>query len=209
MPNVLALLFLSVGLAPLQVGAQPIPPAAPAPAPQPAGRAFRLEQPVLLHFSVDTNVGPIEGTIAVRDVIGRGLEGWGRFELVLRLDPGSVSTGDPLRDRVIRDRVLQAARGPLVLAAYTRLSPSRGAAAEGADASAPALPAALGVLDERRGRKQVELRYQWEGDAARGTLRIEHSASLDALGLAAAPHPFVQLAGPVRLRLEAPLVRER
>lgn len=203
------LLSLTVGLAPLQVAA-PSSGAVEAPAPQPAGRAFRLREPVRLRFSVETNVGPIEGTIAVADIVGRGLEGWGRFELVMRLDPSTVNTGDALRDRIIADRVLQASKGPLVVAAWNRTTPPRSLPPDAPpDMVLPKLPAAVGVLDDRRRRRPVELRYAFEGDAQQGTLRIEHSATLDALGLPPAPHPFVQVTGPVRMTLEAPLVRER
>lgn len=209
------LLLVGLALVPVQAAGQAPPTASPAaaaptPAPQPAGRAFRLKEPVPLHFTVATNVGPVEGTVVVTDVAGRGLEGWGRFELFLRVDPTTVRTGDRLRDRVIAEQVLQAAKGPLLVTASTRLSPPRAPASE--DAAGPevsTLPAAVGSLDERRGRKAVELRYAWEGSADGGVLRIEHSATVAELGLTSAPHPFVQLTGPVRLRLEAALVRER
>lgn len=208
------LLLVGLALVPVQAAGQAPPSApaaqAPAPAPQPAGRAYRLKEPVPLRFSVATNVGPVEGTVVVTDVVGRGLEGWGRFELSLRVDPTTVRTGDPLRDRVITEQVLQAAKGPVLVTASTRLSPPRApATGETAGAEVSTLPAAVGSLDERRGRRPVELRYAWEGSADGGVLRIEHSATLDELGLAHAPHPFVQLSGPIRLRLEAPLVRER
>lgn len=210
MLSLATLLSLTFGLAPLQVAAPPPASAAPAPAPQPAGRAFRLAAPVPLRFSVDTNVGPIEGTVQVIDVVGRGLEGWGRFELVVRIDPTTVDTGDELRDRVIAERVLQGSKGPLVVAMWNRNAPPRSLPPDAEPGTVlPTLPAAVGVLDDRRKRRPVELRYSFEGDAAAGKLRIEHSATLDALGLTAAPHPFVQVTGPVRLTLEAPLVRER
>lgn len=198
-----ALVSLTLGLAPLQA-----PDAAAAP--QPAGRAFRLQEPVQLRFSVETNAGPVEGTIAVVDIVGRGLEGWGRFELVMRLDPASVKTGDALRDRIIAERVLQASKGPLVVAAWNRTTPPRSLPPDAPpDMVLPTLPAAVGVLDERRRRRPIELRYAFEGDAQTGTLQIEHSATLEALGLPKPPHPFVQVTGPVRMTLEAPLVRER
>lgn len=205
------LLSLTLGLPPLQVAAPPpAAAAAPAPAPQPVGRAFRLRAPVPVHFSVETNVGPIEGTVQLVDVVGRGLEGWGRFELVMRVDPMTVDTGDRLRDRVIAERVLQGAKGPLVIALWNRSAPPRALPPDAPPGAVlPTLPAASGVLDDRRKRRSIELRYAFEGDAAEGKLRIEHSATLDALGLSAAPHPFVQVTGPVKLRLEAPLVRDR
>lgn len=199
---------LSVGLVPLQA-AEPSAPVA-APAPQPAGRAFRLQEPAELRFSVETNAGLIEGTVAVVDIVGRGLEGWGRFELVMRIDPATVKTGDALRDRIIAERVLQASKGPLVVAMWNRTTPPRSLPPDAPpDMVLPKLPAAVGVLDERRRRRPIELRYSFEGDAQAGTLQFEHSATLDALGLTEAPHPFVQVTGPVRMTLEAPLVRER
>lgn len=211
-------LLLTVGLAPVQAegvrppsgAAAPAPRPVPSPAPRPAGRAYRLQQPATVQFSVETNVGLIEGTLDVTDVVGRGLEGWGAFELVLRLDPTTVRTGDRLRDRVISQQVLLAKKGPLVVATTAYLAPPRAAAPDApAGEVQPTLPAAVGTLDSTRGRKPVELRYAWKGDAEQGTLAIEHSATLEQLGLSPPPHPFVQLEGPVRLRLAAPLVRER
>jgi hypothetical protein len=128
----------------------------------------------------------------------------------MRIDPSTVDTGDELRDRIIRERVLQARHGPLVVATWNRTSPPRSLPPDAPPGmELPKLPAAVGVLDERRKRRPVELRYSFEGDADKGKLRIEHSATLDALGLTAAPHPFVQLSGPVRFTLEASLVRDR
>lgn len=196
------LLSLTIGLAPLEVAEPPAPP--------PAGPVFRLREPAELRFSVETNAGPIEGTIAVADIHSRGLEGWGRFELVIRLDPTTVKTGDSLRDRIIAERVLQASKGPLVISAWTRTSPPRSLPPDAPpDMVLPTLPAAHGVLDERRRRRPIALRYSFEAQGQEATLQIEHSATLEALGLTKAPHPFVQITGPVQMTLEAPLVRQR
>lgn len=174
--------------------------AAPAPAAQPAGRLFVLETPAKLHFSVPTSIGPVEGTVDVVRVDGRGVEGWGRFDLRIVVDPGTVDTGDALRDRHIARAVLGHGSGNLFIGATDRLPPQ--AAPEGGY-----ILGASAWMDARRGRKHVELRYRWKPGGGGGVFSFEHEATLEELGLPPPQHPFVHVTGPVKLRLSAPLVR--
>lgn len=170
---------------------------------QPAGRRFVLEQPAKLHFEVPTNIGVIAGSLDVVRLDTRGIEGWGRFELRMEVDPRSVDTGDPLRDRHIAERMLGAEKGPIFLVSTDRV-PSE----KLSDGSW--LLGASAWMDARRGNKHVMLRYRWEGKGDRGTLYLEHEATLEELGFQPVTHhPFVQVTGPVKLRLTAPLVRQR
>jgi hypothetical protein len=167
-------------------------------------RAYRSESPIPVRFSVQTSVGLVQGT-ALADVEGRALDGWGRFELKVALDPTSVRTGEGLRDRIIARHVLGSSRGPLLLGSVTWLKPGSG----GERADAPSLPGAGTWVDGPIARRYLELRYTWEQDKEVGTLRIEHEASLVELGLASPPHPFIEVRGPVSLSMQARLVRER
>lgn len=167
---------------------------------EPAGRRFVLEEPVPMHFVVDTNVGEVKGTVNVVRVDTQGIEGWGRFILRMTVDPSSVRTGDTLRDKHIAEFVLSQSSGNLLVASTDRL---------------PSLPAEgggwiLGAstwMDAKRNRKHLDLRYLWKAKAGGGVLEFEHIASLNELGLRTPKHPFVEVTGPVKIQFKAPLVR--
>jgi hypothetical protein len=170
--------------------------------PEPQGRSFVLEAPAPLHFSLPTNVGLVEGTVDVVRIDSRGVEGWGRFELRMTIDPKSVSTGDTLRDAQAQRVVLSGDEGALLVASTDRL---------------PSIPTPEGTyvlgastwMDARRGRKHLDLRYTWEGDAESGTIRFTHEATLEELGLRPPAHPFITVTGPLTVKFSAKLVRSR
>lgn len=191
------LLMSSLSWGPAQAGEPP--PAAPAAA-VPAGRRFVLQDITPLQFEIPTNVGQVAGTVNVVRLDSQGIEGWGKFELRITIDPNSVQTGDSLRDQHIARVVLSESAGNLFIASTDRL---------------PSLPAegggwVLGAstwMDARRNRKHLDLRYLWQPKGDGGTFEFEHVASLADLGLRPPKHPFVEVTGPVKLRFKAALVR--
>lgn len=167
---------------------------------EPAGRRFVLQEPVPMHFVVDTNVGKVQGTVDVVRIDTQGIEGWGRFVLRMTLDPSSVRTGDRLRDKHIAEFVLSQSAGSLQVASTDRL------------ASLPAegggwILGASTWMDAKRNRKHLDLRYLWKGKTDGGVLEFEHIAGLNELGLREPKHPFVEVTGPVKLQFKASLVR--
>lgn len=195
---------LLLGAVAAQEPASPPAAAVPAPRPAPVGRRFVLAENTVLHFSVPTNGGTIAGTIPVRHVEARGLEGWGRFEVVVVVDTERADTDrDAFWDRFVRETVLRGSRGDLTVTSEERLPTPP--AAEGEEAP----PGKLVARTDRRGAEAMTVTYRWEGDATSGTLHVEHAATLKALGLAPLPHPFLRAEGPVTVRLQAKLVRGR
>lgn len=182
-------------VAPVQVEGSPAPV-------EPAGRVFRLDGPAKMHFEVPTNVGEVRGSVDVVRIDGHGIEGWGRFELRIAVDPTTIRTGDPLRDRHIARHILQGDAGLLTLAATDRLA---SIPAEGSEW----IQGASAWMDARRGRKHIELRYRFKATGNQGKLELTHEATFAELGLPAPAHPFVEVTGPVKVSLTAPMTRGR
>jgi len=196
----------SVGILPAQEAAAPAavaPVAAPVRAPALAGRRFVLAERTHLSFSVPTNGGVMAGTLPVKHIEARGLEGWGSYEVVVVLDVKRLTTGDPFWEDFIRSTVLHRHRRGLTLRSVEKL-PSA-SVTEGEQAP----PEKLVARVERPGARAMEISYRWEGDAESGTLRIDDAVSLEDLGLSPLPHPFLRAEGPVVVKLEAKLVRGR
>ena len=173
----------------------------------PASRKFTIENKEQLHFKLPTNGGVVEGTIDVVRLEATGLEGWGRFEVRMTLDPNSVETGDQVRDDHISRYILQASSGPLVIGSTERLSP-RARPGLGETPEDEMFGAVL-WLDRRRAGKRVELRYKWEGSKDMGDLHFAHRATIKELGLSRGIHPFVEVTGPIELRFQGRLARKR
>ena len=173
----------------------------------PLARKFSIEEKQPLHFKFPTNAGLIEGTIDVLRLEAMGVEGWGRFDLRITLDPNSVQTGDPLMDKHIARYILQGDDGPIVVGASERLPPkARPGLGEKPEDE---LFGAVLWLDRRRAGKRVELRFKWEGNKEEGTLFFAHQATVKEMGLSRGVHPFVEVTGPLELRFQAPLSRRR
>ncbi len=173
----------------------------------PAVRRYELAAPEKLFFSVSTNQGDVKGSIKIERLDVRGIEGWGRFEMRIVLDPATVATKDALLDRHIRRQILQAEAGPVLIGSNERLVPRArpGLGKQPEDE----MYGAVMWLDRRRAGKRLELRYHWTGDLEQGLLKVSHSATAAELGLRPSRHPFVEVKGPVHLSFQAKMRRVR
>ncbi len=171
------------------------------------GRRFVLEEKATVQFEVNTTVGVVRGEIPIEKLESRGLEGWGRFDLRLLLQAGAVKTGDAVRDAFIANTVLRANEGALFLASTERKPPT---ARAGQGTKPEDEMWSVGAwLDPRRGRGYFPMHYRFTLDETKnkGRLEITKKATLKELGLTNVSHPFVQVTGPVTLRLNVDLVR--
>ncbi|MCP4500952.1 MAG: hypothetical protein GY822_13415 [Deltaproteobacteria bacterium] len=170
----------------------------------PSGRRFVLQNPVEVQFTVPTNVGPVTGTMEVVRLDTLGIEGSGRFEIRMSVDPQSVQTGDPLMDAFIGNVL-----GPSLVsfASTDRISPRfrPGAGKVPHDE----MWRAVAWMDNRRRHRRLELFYQWTPEQDAGVLSIDHSSSWKGLGMPQVRHPFVKITGDVKLKVQAKLVRAR
>ena len=171
------------------------------------GRRFSLNGPGAVQFEIPTSAGVVRGEIPISRLETRGIEGWGRFEFRLYLDVASIKTGDTVRDRYIANAILSANDGALVLASTERKPPSA-RAGQGARKE-DEMWSFGGWLDARRGRKYMGVPYAFTLAESndRGQLDIHYAAPLQDLGLPKVGHPFVEVTGPVTLRLSVELER--
>ena len=163
---------------------------------------FILKEPAELKVSVPTSVGVIKGVLRVSSVDLKGPAGWNRFAFKIKLAPSSFSSGDALRDRYVREQILKAHLGDISFYALERIAPARDE-----DGQPVGLPKAKGWLDPARQGAYLEIPYQWRKEEDGGILEITHQVPLKSVGLQSLKHPFVDVTGPVTLRLKANMVR--
>jgi hypothetical protein len=173
----------------------------------PSVRRYELDAPGKLYFTVATNQGDVKGSIKIDRLDVRGIEGWGRFEIRMVIDPTTVATKDPLLDRHIRREILQAEAGPILLGSNERLAP-RARPGLGKQPEDEMFGAVM-WLDRRRSGKRLEMRYLWTGDLEKGLLKVSHRATGSELGLRPSSHPFVEVKGPIQLSFQAKMKRVR
>jgi hypothetical protein len=180
---------------------------AAAPTPVPFGLRWGLAAPAEVTFEAATSVGPVSGTLDLVRLDVRGLEGVGRFEMRGAFDPGSVDVGDELLNGHIARWVLRSKDGAFVFGATRRLPPLA-KAGEGAKPEDELFGAGV-YLDQRRGGKYLEVRYRFYGNPdGTATLEMQYTAPLEDLGLLPPKHPFVEMKGPITVRVKATLVRQ-
>jgi hypothetical protein len=194
--NALALALLVAAQAP----AAPAP--APAPPPPPVFRTAELAaQPgATLQVEVPTNVGPITVSLPIHRLDIRGVDGRGRFALELWMNPQHIDSGDAVTDAFIARHVLPIER--LRVTSSERLTPSN---KEDATPEEKALFGAAVWIDAGNRPRYRQLRYKFTPKGAGGELQVTHQATLEQLGVNTPPHPFVQVTGPVTVKLQLKL----